>query len=168
LGAKGIRTIFYLDDILVIGLSFSICMEHTQETLLLLVRAGLLIHKKKSSLAPSTSFPILGFHWDTLGASLSIPQSKVDALYVQAKTLLGLTSPSCCQVMVLTGLIAAFCKAVPLLWLKGRWMQMDLNLVYETEQDLQKTVTLGQLAKRDLRWIVELSPCGICHRKTAT
>jgi hypothetical protein len=52
--------------------------------------------------------------------------------------------------MVLTGLIAAFCKAVPLLRLKGRWMEMDLNLVYETEQDLQKTVTLGQLAKKDL------------------
>jgi hypothetical protein len=60
-------------------------------------------------------------------------------------------------VIVLTGLIAAFCKAVPLLHLKGRWMQMDLNLVYETEQDLQKTVTLGKLAKRDLWWIVELS-----------
>jgi hypothetical protein len=59
--------------------------------------------------------------------------------------------------MVLTGLIAAFYKAVPLLRLKGRWMQMDLNLLYETEQDLQKTVTLGKLAKRDLRCIIELS-----------
>jgi hypothetical protein len=33
---------------------------------------------------------------------------------------------------------------------------MDLNLVYETGRNLQKTVTLGQLVKRDLRWIVEL------------
>jgi hypothetical protein len=143
LGAKGIRTIFYLDDILVVGPSFNICLEHTQETLLLHVGAGFLIHEKKSSLVPSTSFPFLGFHWNTLGASLSIPQSKVDALQAQAKTLLGLTSPSCHQVMVLTGLIAAFCKAVPLLCLKGRWMQMDLNLVNNMEQDLQKTVTLG-------------------------
>jgi hypothetical protein len=97
LGAKGkwIRTIFYLDDILVIGSLFSICMVHTQETLQLLVRAGFLIHERKSSLTPSTSFPFLGFHWDTLGASLSIPQSKVDALHTQAKILLGLTSPSC-------------------------------------------------------------------------
>jgi hypothetical protein len=119
LGAKGIRTIFYLDDILVIGLSFTICMEHTQETLQLLVKAGFLIHERKSSLTPSTSFSFLGFHWDTLGATLSIPQSKVDALHSQAKILLGLTSPSCRQVMVLTGLIAAFCKAVPLLRRKG-------------------------------------------------
>jgi hypothetical protein len=40
--------------------------------------------------------------------------------------------------------------------LKGVWIQIDLNLVYKTEQDLLKTVTLGQLAKRDLNWIVEL------------
>jgi hypothetical protein len=87
-----------------------------------MVRAGFFIHERKSSPTPSTSFPFLGFHWDTLGASLSIPQSKVDDLHMQAKILLGLTSPSCRQVMVLTGLIAAFCKAVPLFWLKGRWM----------------------------------------------
>jgi hypothetical protein len=157
LGAKGIRRIFYLDDILIIGPSFNICLEHMREALLLLVGAGFLIHERKSCLVPSTAFPFLGFQWDTLGASLSIPQLKVDALHVQAKTLLGLTSPSFCQEMVLTGLIVAFCKAVPLLRLKGRWLQMNLNQVYETEKDLQKSVTLGQLAKRDLQWIVELS-----------
>jgi hypothetical protein len=58
--------------------------------------------------------------------------------------------------MVLTGLISAFCKAVPLLRLKGRWLQIDLNQVYETEQDLLKSVTLGQRAKRDFSWISQL------------
>jgi hypothetical protein len=161
LGAKGIRTIFYLDNILVNGSSFTMCMEHTQETLQLLIRAGFLIHERKSSLTPSTSFPFLGFHRDTLGASLSIPQSKLDALHAQAKILLGLMSPSCRQVMVLTGLIAAFYKAVPLLRLKGRWLQIDLNQVYETERDLLKTLTLGQRARRDLSWISQL-PLALC------
>jgi hypothetical protein len=60
--------------------------------------------------------------------------------------------------MVLTGLIVAFSKAVPLLCLRGKWLQMSLNQVYETEADLQKTVTLCQQAKKDLQWIIELSP----------
>jgi hypothetical protein len=51
---------------------------------------------------------------------MSIPRSKVDALHVQAKTLSNLKFPTCRQVMVLTGLIAAFSKAVPLLRLRGR------------------------------------------------
>jgi hypothetical protein len=50
LGAKGIRTIFYLDDILIIGPSFNICLEHTREALRLLVGAGFLIHERKSLL----------------------------------------------------------------------------------------------------------------------
>jgi hypothetical protein len=87
--------IFYLDDILIIGPSFNICLENTQEALLLLIGAGFLIHERKSCLVPSTDFPFLGFQWDTLRESLSIPQSKVDALHVQAKTISSLKSPTC-------------------------------------------------------------------------
>jgi hypothetical protein len=91
-------------------------------------------------------------------ASLGIPQTKVDALHSQAKILSNLKATTCRQLMVLTGLIAAFCKAVSLLRLRGRWLQMSLNLVYSSVADLQKTVTLCPQAKRDLLWIISLSP----------
>jgi hypothetical protein len=80
------------------------------------------------------------------------------SLHSQAKILSNLKAPTCRQVMVLTGLIAAFCKAVPLLRLRGRWLQMSLNSVYSSEADLQKTVILCPQAKRDLQWIISLSP----------
>jgi hypothetical protein len=41
--------------------------------------------------------------------------------------------------MVLTGMVAAFHKAVPLLRLKGRFFQLSLNFTYFSVQDLQKT-----------------------------
>jgi hypothetical protein len=147
-----------LDEILIIRPSFNICLENMQEALLLLIGVGFLIHKRKSCLVPSTDFRFLGFQLGTLRESLSIPQSKVDALHLQAKTLSSLKSPTCRQVMVLTALIAAFSKAVPLLRLRGRWLQMSLNEVFETEADLQKTVNLWPQAKRDLQWIGNLSP----------
>jgi hypothetical protein len=100
---------------------------------------------------PESHLPFLGFHWDTVQASLGIPQTKVDALHMQAKILSNLKVPTCRQVMVLTGLIAAFSKAVPLLRLEGRWLQMSLKEVYYSEADLQKTVTLCPQAKRDLQ-----------------
>jgi hypothetical protein len=59
--------------------------------------------------------------------------------------------------MVLSGLIG-FCKAVPFLCLRGRWLRIGLNVVYSLEADLQKTVTLCPQAKRDLQWIISLSP----------
>jgi hypothetical protein len=61
LGAKGIRTIFYIDDILILGPSYNICLKNTLEALHLLINAGFIIHGEKSCLVPSTDFPFLGF-----------------------------------------------------------------------------------------------------------
>jgi hypothetical protein len=70
LGAKGIRTIFYIDNILIVGRSYNICLENTLEALHLLMNAGFIIHWEKSSLVPSTDFLFLGFQWNTVQASL--------------------------------------------------------------------------------------------------
>jgi hypothetical protein len=136
LGAKGIRTVFYIDNILILGSTYAICLENMLEALHLLIDMGFIIHWEKSSLIPSTDFPFLGLQWNTVETFLAIPQTKVVALRSQAKILSNLTAPTCQQVMVLTGLIAAFCKAVPLLCLKGRWLQISLNSVYSSELDL--------------------------------
>jgi hypothetical protein len=105
---KGIRTVFYIDDILILGSTYTICLQNTMEALHLLIRAGFVIHWEKSSLTPSTGFPFLGFQWNTVQASIAIPQFKIDALHSQASILSNLTSPSFRQILVLTGLIAAF------------------------------------------------------------
>jgi hypothetical protein len=57
LGIKGIRTVFYIDVILILGSTYTICLQNTMEALHLLIRAGFVIHWEKSSLTPSTDFP---------------------------------------------------------------------------------------------------------------
>jgi hypothetical protein len=146
-----------MDDILILGSTYTICLQNNMEAIHLLIRAGFIIHWEKSSLTPSTDFPFLGFQWNTVRASIAIPQVKIDALHSQASILSNLTSPTCCQILVLTGLIAASFKAVPLLRLKGRWLQISLNSVYSSEMDLQKTVILSPQARR-LSWIISLTP----------
>jgi hypothetical protein len=64
--------------------------------------------------------------------------------------------------MVLTGLVAAFHKAVPLLRLKGRFIQLSLNSVYSLEEDLQKKVMLLPEARRNLLWMAQLQLL-YCH-----
>jgi hypothetical protein len=63
--------------------------------------------------------------------------------------------------MVLTGLVAAFHKVVPILRLKGRFVQLSLNS-YSSVEDLQRTVTLLPEARRDLLWMTQLQ-IGDCH-----
>ena len=158
LGAKGIRTIFYLDDILILGSTYYICLQNTREALQLLIKAGFIIHWVKSRLEPATSFTFLGLRWDTVAASLSLPQEKILQLQSQASFLIKEQIPTCRQVMVLSGLIAAFFRAVPLLRLRGRLIQVSKNFVYFSEADLQKKVSLLPQAFQDLEWICRLTP----------
>jgi hypothetical protein len=112
-------------------------------------------------LSPTTNFSFLGMIWDSVKGTLSLPQDKLERLHGQASLLLSCPFPSC-QVMVLMGLVAAFYKAVPLLRLNGRFIQVSLNLVYFSEKDLQKKVTLLPEARRDLLWMTQLQ-LSHCH-----
>jgi hypothetical protein len=88
------RWVFYIDDILILGSTYTICSQNTMEALHLLIRASFIIHWKKSSLNLSTDFPFLGFQWNTVQASITIPQVKIDALHSQASILSNLTCPT--------------------------------------------------------------------------
>jgi hypothetical protein len=162
LGRLGIRTIFYLDDILVLGSSFQICLSNLQEALTLLMKAGFLINWEKFSLIPTTNFTFLGMLWNSVEGTLALPEEKLVCLRSQASFLLQQSTPTCCQVMVLTGLVAAFQRAVPLLRLKGRYLQLSLNSVYSSAADLLERVVLLPEAWRDLLWISNLQTKD-CH-----
>jgi hypothetical protein len=162
LGRLGIRTIFYLDDILVLGSTFHVCMGNLQKALSLLMEAGFIINWEKSSLITTTNFTFLGMLWDSVEGALSLPQDKLQRLHLQAASLLSNPAPTCRQVMVLTGLVAAFHKAVPLLRLKGRFVQLSLNSSYSSVEDLQRTVTLLPEVRRDLLWMTQLQIAD-CH-----
>jgi hypothetical protein len=161
LGRLGIRTIFYLDDILVLGSTFQICISNLQEALSLLMKAGFIINWEKSSLIPTTNFTFLGMLWDSVEGALSLPQDKLQRLQLQAAFLLDYPAPTCRQVMVLMGLVAAFHKPVPLLRLKGRYVQLSLNS-YSSVVDLLKTVVLLPEARPDLLWMTRLQSSD-CH-----
>jgi hypothetical protein len=117
------------------------------------MEAGFIIWEK-SSLIPTTNFTFLGMLWDSVEGALSLPQDKLQRIHTQAAFLLSNPAPTCRQVMVLTGLVAAFHKAVPLLRL--RYVQLSLNSSYSSVEDLQRTVMLLPEARRDLLWMTQL------------
>ena len=127
LGRLGIRAIFYLDVILVLGSSYQFCFSNTQESLSNLMKAGFLIDWEKSSLIPSTIFLFLRMLWDSVGGGvLALPEVKLGRLQARAAFLLQQSAPMCQQVLVLTGFVAVFHRAMPLLRLKGRFVQLSL------------------------------------------
>jgi hypothetical protein len=130
-------------------MSFLDCLANLRRALSILMEAGFLINWEKSCIVPTTSFTFLGMIWNSVEGTLALPENKL--LQSQAALLLNCINPTCRQVMVLTGLVAAFHKAVPLLRLKSRYIQLSLNSAYSSVEDLLGTVTFLQEARRDLR-----------------
>ena len=93
LRGKGIRCVFYLDDILIMGKSSKDCMDNIQYTIRLLQGLGFIINWGKSQLHPSQCITYLGFCINSQTMSLSLPAEKVTHIVshcqevLQAQTL---------------------------------------------------------------------------------
>jgi hypothetical protein len=123
----GIRLIFCLGDILILGFPFNICLGNLIKALSPLIEAGFIVNWEKPSLSTLTNFSFLRMVWGSTEGSLGRPWVKLERLHGQALLFLSCPLPSRRQVMVLTGFVAAFHNAVPLLRLKGRFIQVSLN-----------------------------------------
>ena len=115
LRARVIRSIFYLDDILVVGSSREECLANLHVALKLLQDIGFIVNWKKSSLTPSQNFLFLGLRWDTLQATLGVDDAKRIRLTTLASSMLRSTSLTCHGLQRLLGVMASQIAAVPLL-----------------------------------------------------
>ena len=157
LRSKGIRIIFYLDDILVIATSEQECLLHLKVVMETLQGAGFLLNWKKSCLTPAQRFLYLGLWWDTAREVVSLEERKLVSLHNQATLLQRPIHRNCQAVMKLLGLMTAAIPAVPLVRLHCRQLQRSLNSVYKTSLDLRRPLRLSQGALAELMWVLSLS-----------
>ena len=157
LRAKGIRIIFYLDDILVIASSLQECQLHLKLVMDTLQGAGFIINWKKSSLIPAQRFLFLGLWWDTALEMVSLEERKLLSLHRQASLLQSVLHQTCQAVMKLLGFMTAAIPAVPLIRLHCRLLQRSLNSVYKTSSDLRRPLPLSQGAQEELTWVLSLT-----------
>lgn len=73
---KGIISVFYLDDILLINNTQNKCIKNTKITLKLLQTLGFKVNFKKSNLIPQQEIKFLGFLYNTMSMTISLPNEK--------------------------------------------------------------------------------------------
>ena len=151
------RTIFYLDDILVLGSSQEECLANLNLVLQLLQSLGFLINWKKSSLTASQHFCFLGLTWDTRTGEVGLEEVKRLRLRQRASAALS-SPPSCHSLRILLGHITAAMEAVPLICLHSRFLQRNFIAVFRSEQDRRLLVPLSQESIQALSWIASLEP----------
>ena len=115
LHARGIRTIFYLDDLLIIGSSQKECFAFLKIALQLLSRVGFVVDHKKSCLLPQQKFRFLGFDWNTFSSLLSISNTRRRSITARASKMILSASPRARDLQILLGRLTSVVPTIPLL-----------------------------------------------------
>ena len=84
----GIRLIVYLDNVLIMGHSPDIALQHTSTAIDLFQGLGFMINYVKSVLVPSTKMEFLGFVVDSITLSFAFPRDKIRNVRKECQTLL--------------------------------------------------------------------------------
>ena len=157
LHTRGIRSIWYLDDILIVGRTKEECAANVEVALQLLRRVGFIVNLAKSTLTPAVEFRFLGLQWNTVKGEISIDDDKLRNLRSRASAAMA-SRLSCRDLQVLLGHLASVIPAVPLIRLHSRFLQRDFRAIYRSESDARLPVVLSEESRRDLEWIASLSP----------
>ena len=110
---RGFLSVIYLDDILVIGDSFSECQENVRVTCSLLKELGFILNQNKCVLAPSQRCKFLGFIFDSVEMSLKLPEQNFHRSIFLIRKLKGLKGCSIREFAAFIGTLGSHCPAVP-------------------------------------------------------
>jgi len=74
---RGFTSVFYLDDILLIGRSYETCIDNIRKTATLLQELGFIINEKKSFTTPTQQCKYLGLIFDSKKMSIELTEEKI-------------------------------------------------------------------------------------------
>ena len=147
---RGIRVIFYLDDILALADSYRQASVHREVLLSLLRRAGFRRSPTKCRLTPTHVFAHLGLEWDTRRMRVLLPQDKMTQIASLSRRMLHTNSVRVSELMALLGKTNFASMAVPL----GRLNSIPLQqcLLRGSGRSLRAVVSITSEARVSLLW----------------
>ncbi|KAJ8917897.1 hypothetical protein NQ315_002589 [Exocentrus adspersus] len=77
LRTEGLLSVNYLDDFLLLADSKNSCLDNVRVTVDLISKVGLIINFEKSRVTPIQNIKFLGFVWDSIKMTISLPDDKV-------------------------------------------------------------------------------------------
>ena len=149
---QGIRSVIFLDDILLMAESRLELEQWTQETLALLRLLGFRINWEKSQLVPTQVITYLGFIIDATRMKLTLPEEKVQQIITDCQSATNKGRVTVRELSKLIGRMSATMLAVLPAPLCYRGLQQLKNRAFATSQSYETTVTLTKEAIVELRW----------------
>ena len=148
---RGLKNSAWLDDIFLVGSSLPVATESVSICRSFLESLGFLIKPSKSHLTPTQSIAHVGFIWDSVSFTVSVPPDKVSSLKglcLQAKS----TSLTLRFLARVIGTIESFTFGCPIAPLHHRSLQFDLVDAVSSGAHWDSLVQLSSDSYSDLNW----------------
>ena len=148
---NGIRSVVFIDDILLMMQSREKLIQVIQELLHLLQLLGFLINWEKSVLTPCQEIIFLGFVVDSLQMTLSLPEEKVQNIILDCRRILRQDTVSVRDLARVIGRMTAAIQAVSPAPLCYRNLQRLKNVAFKGTQNFESRIPLDSCAKEELQ-----------------
>ena len=148
----------YIDDFLIQAPTAWKSRLHAEICILIFHCLGYEVNFSKSHLTPSTKIEHLGFVFDSLSMTISVPELKVTKIIGLVSGFLDRDGLTVDELQSLVGRLESVRPAVELAPLHYRSLQCLLRPFLRSEVSGSIFLPLSQGARADLRWWAELSP----------
>ena len=140
----------YIDDFLIQAITSLLCLIQTHIAIIIFHVLGFEVNFVKSSLIPSQTISHLGFEWDSISMTISLPQKKVEKIVSLSSTFLKDGRCTANQLRSFLGTVESTRPAVSLAALHYRNLQAQMPSMKFWRG--AKVIAFSQGAKEDLSW----------------
>lgn len=152
LRSLGHLSVNFLDDFLCIGNSFNNCIDNIETTRDLLLKLGFLINEDKSHTYPKKICLFLGFQFDSIKMSLTLPNDKKERIKLFTNKLLKTKKCTVRKFASYIGLLTSACPAVRYGWVYTKMFEREKFLALNYSNNYNKSMTLSDHLKEDFIW----------------
>lgn len=153
LRGQGLQSVIYLDDILCMGQDYNSCVDNVNKTLNLLTSLGFIINFNKSSLQPKQKCKFLGFCFDTVNLTISLPDEKRNKIAQIVRKFSCLPTCTIREFSQIIGVLVAACPAVKYGYLYTKTLERQKYLMLKkNNNNYNARVKLPECILEDLKW----------------
>lgn len=152
LRTRGYKSVVYLDDILCIGDTYDECLTNINETLRLLNCLGFVVNYDKSCLQPTQKCKFLGFIYNSIDMTISLPSDKRKKIRKLVQKFSRLPVCTIREFAQLIGVLTSACPAIKYSWLYTKTLERQKYLALEEHGSYDVKIRTTANILPDLQW----------------
>lgn len=150
---QGYLSVAYLDDFLLLGSSYMQCHNNVVHTMAFLRELGFIINLTKSCIIPRQRCKYLGYIYNSVDLSISLPDKKRKSLFCSINNMLSKQSCTIREFARFIGTLVAACPAVRYGWLYTKLFErVKYEALRRAAGDYNSKMTIPASISPDCQW----------------